>query len=306
MCEGRLAGSQAQWAFTRLTRSPRPPCFPPPGLFPCLLFSAASSTLGVQQSSAAAPGPGAATPPRPSTPGGVSALPHLGGSWSVSRPRPPMGGPAVAPPPSVRAAGLGTFRLEADCQSPGRHRRPHRGAGVPFCLGVLWSNRVSSDIPKGRPGSRHGGQGLPLLPHRQEGELQPGGIPRQQSGQGRRGRDFHLDFACPSVFSPCVTVSLSTSHSVCSSLSLCLSHMLLASPSLHLSLSVSIPTLFCGSRVSHLLSVPAPLALGKRAAASGPGTPRAPPRPAPPHLVSCKAPRLSVFYLEPLEGSSTV
>lgn len=113
-----------------------------------------------------------------------------GGTWAPGTPRPaPPGGRALPwPRPSSRRAGLGAFGLEAGCQSPRRRGARHRGAGAPFRLGVLYSHRVSGDTAKGRPGSRHGGQGLPLLPLGQEGELQPGGAPGQQSGQGRRGR----------------------------------------------------------------------------------------------------------------------
>lgn len=128
----------------------------------------------------------------------------------------------------------------------------------------MWSPRVSGDIPKGRPGSHHGGKGLPLLPHSQEGELQPGGTPGQQSGQGRRGRASTWTSLGPSV---CLSVSISyslgslpVSLSLCFHLSLCvffslsLSHTVSVSlsPSLCLGFSVSLSLLLCDSSVSRL------------------------------------------------------
>ena len=131
----------------------------------------------------------------------------------------------------------------------------------------MWSHRVSGDIPTGRPGSCHGSQGLPLLPHGQESELQLGSTPGQQSSQGLRGRASTWTFPGPS-FSPSLTLSapslchclsVSISHSVHSSSSLSISHTLFLSLCLPVSISnsvsVSLPPFhpLYGSRERHLL-----------------------------------------------------
>ena len=94
-----------------------------------------------------------------------------GGTWAPlagPRPLPAQGGGLClgSAPFSLRARVWWSQAEEAGCQSPcSRHRRRHRGARTPFRLGVLWSYRISGDIPTGRAGSRHGRQGLSLLPH---------------------------------------------------------------------------------------------------------------------------------------------
>lgn len=103
-----------------------------------------------------------------SSPAYPSALRGRALKW----PRPPAGFLALSPPG------------RSSCERPCR-RCQHRGARALFHPGFLLSPGVSGDIPKGRPGSRHGGQRLPLLPHCQEGELQLGGTPGQRGGQGR-------------------------------------------------------------------------------------------------------------------------
>lgn len=105
------------------------------------------------------------------------------------------------------------------CRSS-RRRRRHRGARALFYPGFLLSPGISGDISKGRPGSRHGGQGLPLLPHCQEGKLQLGGAPGQRGGQGRgRTRPPHT---CTSGLlrhlTPCTARFLSIFPACCASL----------------------------------------------------------------------------------------
>lgn len=190
------------WAFKRLASSPPGPLYPPPSFAQASVLPAASSSPRVPARQSPGGRPRAS---RRREEGSHRGLAHgalrgfpRGGTWALRgrveagpsrRPAPPRwAGPAEAPPPfsrraeSVPPGEKPAVTLRADAAAR------HRGAGAPFRLGVLWSPRVSCDIPKSRPGSHHGGQGLPLLPHGQEGELQPGGTPVQQSGEGPGGR----------------------------------------------------------------------------------------------------------------------
>lgn len=125
-----------------------------------------------------------------------------------------------------------------------RRRRRHRGARALFYPGFLLSPEISGDISKGRPGSRHGGQGLPLLPHCQEGKLQLGGAPGQRGGQGRgRMRPPHT-----------CTSGLLCHLTLCTSRFLSISPTCCASPDRPSKCSLS--RLLCGSAIAALLPAP--------------------------------------------------
>lgn len=210
----------------------------------------------------------------PASPGGTRASRDASGGTQPA-PRPAGGRTCRLLRPAFRPArALGSSELEAAVTLRVAAAR-HRGAGAAFLLRVLWSHRVSGDIPKGRPGGRHGGQGLPLLPHGQEGQLQPGGTPGEQSGQGRRGRDLHLDRvgrACLrlhlvlSRLPPRVTARFQLSLGVC--LFLSISHAL----SLCLPLSPGLRLALSADQTRAAFSVPIPLPFSQGAAASLPLT----------------------------------
>lgn len=104
---------------------------------------------------------------------------------SSSAYRPPLHGRGFKTIPPFPVEPRRQVHPARSCCRCTRSRRRHRGARALFYPGFLLSPGISGDISKGRPGSRHGGQGLPLLPHCQEGKLQLGGAPGQRGGQGR-------------------------------------------------------------------------------------------------------------------------
>lgn len=133
--------------------------------------------------------------------------------WSSLVPpiRPPSVGVAYSGPRPPGGARRQVQPARSRCRCS-RRRRRHRGARALFYPGFLLSPGISGDIAKGRPGSCHGGQGLPLLPHCQEGKLQLGGAPGQRGGQGRgRTRPPHTCTSGFSATSPCIPLAFSLS-----------------------------------------------------------------------------------------------